>query len=178
MGKILLIERHRVLRQAITFSLFPEHEVEVGESISASKVGSLKDYDLLIVDGASLRQRGQLTPEFARAIQSCKIPTIWLEDEEPSHPPKREKLLVVKKPIEREAFLSSLDSLLSGQTTKRERAASHVPMSGKADTPKEVTKTKQVEATQQATFEFIDLVDVVEEQPPPSQGRKPPRKSK
>lgn len=178
MGKILLIEPYRVLRQAIIFSLFPEHEVEVGESSSASKVGSLKDYDLLIVDGGSLRQRGELTPEFARVIQNCKIPTMWLEDEEPSHPPKREKLLVVKKPIEREAFQSSLDSLLSREAAKRERAASHVPMSGKAEPPKEATKKGQVEATQQATFEFIDLVDVVEEQPPPSQGRKPPRKSK
>ncbi len=153
MGKILLIEPSKILRQAIALSLFPEHEVQVEEGISASGVGSLKDYDLLIVDGAALRESDQLTPEITRAIQGCKIPTLWLEEDESSRPPKREKLLIVKKPIEKEPFQSALAGLLSPQSVSRK-------------------------APQQEKFEFIDLVDVVEEPTLTRQGRKAPRKPK
>ncbi|MGH7770659.1 MAG: hypothetical protein ACREQA_00305 [Candidatus Binatia bacterium] len=171
MGKILLIEPHRILRQAISLFLFPEHEVQVQEDIGASGAGSLSDYDLLIVDGAELRERNKLTPEVTRAIQGCKIPTLWLEEDESSHPPKREKLSVVKRPIEKEAFQSALVGLLSPQSISRGRTT-------KPAQPKEGAKKTHVEEPEQETFQFIDLVDIVEEQPPPGQGKKAPRKSK
>ncbi|MEK7334671.1 MAG: hypothetical protein AAB222_05040 [Candidatus Binatota bacterium] len=69
MGKVFLIEPLKVLRQAITLSLFPEHDVMGVGDIGASEVAGFKDYDLLIVDAAALRERDQLTPEIVRAIQ-------------------------------------------------------------------------------------------------------------
>lgn len=178
MSKILLIEPHKILRRAISLSLSPGHEVHVEESLSASGVGSLKEYDLLIVDGAALRENDQLTPEVVRAIQDCRTPTLWLEGEESSGFPKRDKLLIMRKPIEKEAFQSALDGFLSSQITPKERADSLGDGSASPDKRKGGVKKRSTEPSQQADFGFIDLVDVVEEQPSPRQGKKAPRKPK
>ena len=119
MGRILLIEPHKILRQAIALSLFPEHEVRAQNDLSPSAAGSLKEYDLLIVDGAALQQSNQWTPELARALQACKIPTLWLEDDGSSPPPKRETLKAVRKPVERDAFLSAVARFLSPETPSK-----------------------------------------------------------
>ena len=170
MSKVVLIEPHRVLQQAIGVSLLHEHEVQVAESVSAPGIGSLKGIDLLIVDASSLRERNQLSPEVMRAIQSCAIPTVWIEENESSRPPKRDKLAVVMKPIEREAFHSALSGLLSPSGPERGR--------GKAEKGKETRRKGTGGATEQADFPFIDLVDVVEEQPKSKKQAKSRRKSK
>lgn len=165
MGRVLLIEPQRLLRQAISLALFPEHEVRAEDAASASTVGSFKEYDLLIVDGAALRDKEELTPDLAQAVKDCKVPTLWLEEDEPPQLPKREKLLVLKKPIEREAFQSALAALLQPRGAQGSAGGSK----GKREPPK---------APRQATFEFIDLVDVVEEGPPAKEKKRSPRKSK
>lgn len=177
MGKILLVEPQKILQQAISLSLFPEHEVRVEDGI-ASSVGSFKDYDLLIVDGAALRERNQLTPEAIRAVQGCKTPTLWLEEDPASQAPKREKFVVVKKPVEREALQSALAGLLSPGAPPRERRSSVAAAPSRESVPKAAPKKKGGEAFEQSAFQFIDLVDVVEEQTPPKQGKKGRRKSK
>jgi hypothetical protein len=174
MGKILLIEPYKILQQAMGLFLLSEHEVQMEEGLSASGIGSFKDYDLLIVDGAALREREQLTPEVTRAVQGCKIPTLWLEDNEASQAPKREKLMIIKKPIEKDAFEASLAGLLSSPVAK-ERKSPPISVIPKAETTKGMAKKRQAESSQ---LELIDLVYIVEEQPPPKQGRKTPKKSK
>lgn len=171
MGKILLVEPQKILQQAISLSLFPEHDVKI-ESEIASAAGSFKNYDILIVDAAALRERNQLTPDVIRSIQGCKTPTLWLEEDAASQTPKREKFVVVKKPIEKEMFESALADLVSPGLS-RERSSSVAPRPSKG-----APKKKPAEASEQSSFQFIDLVDVVEEQPPPKQGKKAPRKSK
>lgn len=179
MGKILLIEPQRMLRQAISLCLFPEHEVRSEQGVTGSLAASFRDYDLLIVDGAALREKNQLTPELTRAIQECKTPTLWLEEDKPGQPLKCEKLLVVKKPIEREAFQSAVASFLAPSTTPRRRARASTPPDAKTDVPKRETEEVPAgESPEQAAFQFIDLVDVVEEPPQPNQRGKPPPKSK
>lgn len=177
MGKILLVEPQKILQQAIILSLFPEHEVRVEDDV-ASSVGSFKDYDLLIFDGAELRERHQLTPEVVRAVQGCKTPTLWLEEDPVSQAPKREKFVVVKKPIEKEAFRSALAGFLSPRAPSSERKSSAAAAPSKESVPKAAPKKKGGETSEQSAFQFIDLVDVVEEEPPPKQGKKSRRKSK
>src|SRR5919198_1905982 len=113
MSKILLIEPHRVLQQAITLFLFPAHEVEVQGNAKGSRVESLDNYDLIVVAGAALREHGELSSEFSRALQVSKTPVVWLEEDDGSHPVKRANLVVVKKPIERELFQTAVSNLLS-----------------------------------------------------------------
>jgi len=179
MSKILLIEPYKILRQAISLSLFPEHEVWAEENIDTA-VASLKEYDLLIVDGAALREGGRLTPEVTRAIQASKIPVLWLEEEEGSKLPKNEKLVVVKKPIEKDTFQSALAALLSAPTApKEEEEVTSPPASGAGgDAAQRPPRRRRTQGPQQVTFQFIDLVDVVEQQPDTKPGKKAPRKSK
>lgn len=177
MGKILLIEPQKVLRQAISLALFPDYEVKVGDDI-ASHAGSFKEYDLLIVDAAALRESRGLTAEAVRAIQGCQIPTLWLEEEPTSQTLKRDKLIVVKKPIERESFQSALTGLLSSGGPAKGRSSSLVVSTAAGGIAKGESKKKRAKGSEQSAFQFIDLVDVVEEQSPPKQGKKSPRKSK
>lgn len=178
MSKVLLVEPQKILRQAISLALFSQHEVHVEEGLGASQLAVLKDYDLLIIDGAVLREGKQLTPEITRAIQGCKTPTLWLEDEAASQTPKREKLLVVRKPIEREPFQTAVEDLLSGKTSPRKEAGPAAATSAKPETSKRETRKRAAASPQQASFEFIDLVDVVEEKSSPKPEKKPTRKSK
>lgn len=173
MGKVFLIEPLKVLRQAITLSLFPEHDVMGKDDIGASEVAGFQDYDLLIVDAAALRERNRLTPDIIRAIQGCKTPTVWLEEDPSSHTVKREKLVIVKKPIEKEPFQLAVAGLLSPPGHAKERIGSLV-----AATSKGTAKKGSGETSEQSDFRFIDLVDVVDDKPPPKQGKKAPRKSK
>src|SRR3972149_2920686 len=121
MGKVFLLEPLKVLRQAITLSLLPEHDVMGKDDIGASEVAGFKDYDLLIVDAAALRERNRLTPDIIRAIQGCKTPTVWLEEDPSSHTVQRQKLVTVTKPIEKEPFQLAVGGLLSPPRPAQER---------------------------------------------------------
>lgn len=176
MGKVLLIEPQKILQQAISLSLFPEYEVKIEDEIG-SALRAVKDYDLLIVDGAALQERGQLTPDVIRSVQGCKTPTLWLEEETASQTPKRDKLVVIKKPIEKEKFESALAGLLSPASSRGPGvSATARPVKGSA--PRGEPKKQAAGTSGQPSFQFIDLVDVVEEQLPPKQGEKTSRKSK
>ncbi len=166
MGKILLIEPQSIVRQAISLFLFPEYEVEVKEAINAADVEALPECDLLIVDGAALRQSDQLSPEVVGAIEHCKIPILWLQEDESSQPPKGDRLATVKKPIERIAFQSALADLLSPGGPAREKVVSEGGES------KDRKNERRAEPPSQDTLELIELVDVAEEEPLSEQEKK------
>ncbi|MBI1993394.1 MAG: hypothetical protein HYY47_01540 [Deltaproteobacteria bacterium] len=174
MGKVLLIEPQKILQQAISLFLFPEHEVRVEDEAGAA-VGSFKDYDLVIIDGDALREHNRLTAEVLRAVQGCKTPTLWLEEEAASQAPKRDKLVVVKKPLEKGTLEAAVGDFLSPGPS-RERGGAATP--GRAGASKGASKKNPAEQTEQSAFQFIDLVEVVDEEAPPKQGKKAPRKSK
>ncbi len=181
MAKILLIEPYKILRQAIALALFPEHDVQAEGDIAKVGVGSIKDCDLLIVDGEALKESNQLTSEVNRVIQGSKIPTIWLEGAESTQPPKlakREKLLVINKPIEGPAFQSAVASLLSSDSSPKVRSASQSSLSDQAKQPEMTAKKGREETTRKESLGFIDLIDVVEELPQSKQGKKAPGKRK
>jgi DNA-binding response OmpR family regulator len=159
MSKILLIEPERILKQAITLFLFPEHEVEETSSQSADS-STLKEYDLLIIDGSALRDRNHLTQEFTRTVQGSDTPTVWLGEDESSLPFAREKLLFIKKPIEREEFLAAMDSLISPETPRKSGGDGSGPRDGQKQ-----TKGEQKDA------QFIELEDVVSMKAPPRESK-------
>lgn len=177
MARILLIEPDRILTQAIRLFLFPHHEVQAEASPLGTDIKALKEYNLLIIDGSALRERKQLTPEFARAIQRCETPTLWLKEDESQHPVETGKLLIVKKPIERETFQSALTGLLFPKTAQKGRAGSHGVRGSGGQLPREKERRREVK-TQQDNLPFIDLVDVVEEQSLPGHRRKQTRNSR
>ena len=166
MGKILLIEPHRVLQQAIALSLFPEHDVRVEDGAGASTAAVLDGMDLVIVDAAALRESSRLSPELLRAIQGSPVPTLWIEENESADPPKRDKLVVVMKPIENAAFQSALADLLSGSSPRQEP---------KKSAPGE--QKIQAAKGEKAQPEPIELVEIVEEESA-AEKSETPKKSK
>ncbi len=171
MGKILLVEPQSILRQAISLFLSPEYEVQVKAAMSAAEAGSLQGCELLIVDAAALRETDQLSSELVRAIQICKIPTLWLQENDATPAPERDKLATVEKPIQREALRSAVADLMSHQA----------PVTGASANKKLRNKSNEsrTEPTSQADHGVIELVDVVEEEPSaPEQEKRVPGKSK
>jgi len=156
MGKIFLIEPHRILQQAIALSLFPEHDVQVAEAADAATVDALKEIELLIIDAAALRESDKLSPEINRAIQRSSIPTMWIDETESAGSPNRDKLAVVLKPIESGVFQSAIAGLLSSSNPKKDAKKSAV--SGEP-------KTRKSKGVQQAGAEPIELVEIVEDEP-------------
>ena len=149
MSKIVLVEPHKVLQQALALSLFPEHEVRVEESIDAAGIAALKDVALLVVDAAALREQNKITPELERALQAAKLPLLWID--EAGKPPRRDRVAAIERPVGSAALQSAVASLLSGAPLKAPKADAAVAR--KAD--------KHEEAEPQP----IDLVEVVEEAP-------------
>ena len=174
MGRILLLEPQRIVQQAITLALFPEHEVQAEEGFGSRGASLLQGYDLLILDAAALRDLGQLTPEVGRMVQTAKIPTLWLEEDESHHAPQRANLLIVKKPIQREAFLSAVSDLLSPSGSLKKEAKAVAPIASVAEPSKGTAKKATAGASPQGNFQFIDLVDVVEEEDSGGQAKKSP----
>lgn len=178
MGKVLLIEPKKILQQAISLVLFPEHEVQVEEGMGSLSSGALKDFELVILDGAALRELGQLSTEAVRTVQASKTPTVWLEEDEKHQPPRRANLLMVKKPIERESLQSAVAELLSPQAVPRKGSRAPRGSDAEAESSRSVAQQKAQEAPEQGSLQFIDLVNVVEEETSSGQKKKSPRKHK
>ena len=176
MGRILLVEPQRIVQQAIALALFPEHEVQAEEGFGSQSAGLLQGYELLILDAAALRDLGQMTQEVVRTIQSAKIPTLWLEEAESQRTPQRANLLIVKKPIQREAFLSAVADLLSPSGSPKKGAKPAAAPGSAAELSKGAAEKATAGASPQGSFQFIDLVDVVEEAASSGQKKESPRR--
>jgi len=110
MSKILLVETHRMLQQAIALALFPEHEVKLASTIPESS--ELEGFDAVIVDVGSIGESdGDFEPAI-RAVQSWKVPTVWVQGSSHEQTPQREKLVSLIPPIEKEVLLSALAECL------------------------------------------------------------------
>lgn len=169
MGKIVLIEPHRVLQQAIALSLFPEHEVRVEESLAAPAVAGLGEIDLLIVDAAALGEKSQLPPELVRAIGDSAVPTLWIDDKDSARAPARDKLAVIAKPIENAALQKAVaEFVYPGLEKGRKTPAPAGPQAGKS------REKESADASGATGDQPIELVEIVEEA---ASGRRAPKKN-
>jgi len=118
MSKILVVEAHRMLQQAIALVLFPEHEVKIGSAIP--EASALKDFDAMIVDLESLGESAGVAEASIRAVQSWKVPTVWVRGSSHGLTPQRENLIAINMPIEKKVLLSALAECL-GTLSKEKR---------------------------------------------------------
>lgn len=166
MSRVLIVESERVLQQALSLALISEHEVTILNALPENGADGLKEFDLIIIDATALRAAGSVTPQTTQAIESSDVPTLWLEEFDSPQAPQRAKLTVLKKPIEKEAF----DSAITGLLTVR-KSSKQEPERAR------VRKEKEKGIPEQESFQFIDLVDIVEEGSQSEQHGKDPRKS-
>jgi len=176
MAKVLIIEPHKLLQQAIALALFPEHEARVEAAPNAAAIGELQGIDLIVIDAGALRDRDQLSPDVLRAVQQTPVPVLWLDDDAEARPPKRGKLELVAKPIERDALQSALATLISGAApppSRKARAASE-PKGAES----KARRKKPAEDQAEAAIPLIDLVEIVEGEPAVLEKAKSPTESK
>ncbi len=166
MGKILLIGPNRILNQAVSLYLFPQHDVQVKSNLEEIDPKALQEYDLLIID-APAGADGKSGTEVTRSIQKLKTPTLWLEEDESTPYPKREGLLRLKMPIERKAFQKALDDLLCTDKPGKEKSGSQGGGGAGGQTPKKRGGGREAKSPQGDT-QFIDLVDIVGEERGPT----------
>ena len=177
MSKILVIQPHKMLQQAIALSLFPDHELQMAESIPDSS--AVKDFDALIIDAASLKETNGLSAPGIRAVQGWKVPTIWIEGAESSQTPSRDNLVRIKRPIAREALLSALAECLGRSFGPKRSAPATEARQGERSSSKAAAKEKKSSASATAQqARFIELVEVVEEGPGVKKGKAQERKKK
>ena len=156
MSKILIIEPYRMLQHAFSAALFPEHEIELLESMPEPQ--ALKDAEVLIVDAAALREHGSFDAGKLRAPQNWKIPTIWIDSLPAPEAPARDKLLSIKQVFTKEALQKALAECLGSSAGDKKTASPAATPGGDA-----VKSYDQSSAHSQADQKVIELVDVVEE---------------
>jgi hypothetical protein len=105
MSKICVVEAHRMLQQAIAMALFPQHVVKFGSAIPVSS--ALRDFDAVIVDLGPLGEPDEAFAQGVRAVQSWKVPTVWVQGSSHGPAPQRENLIPINTPIEKEFELAA-----------------------------------------------------------------------
>jgi len=109
MSSILVIEPRKILQHATAIALFPEHEARM--TVTIPEPSELQKFAAVIVDAAALRETSALSAQTLRAMETWKAPIIWV-DGDPPQPPKRDKVVIVKRPVSRKAIRAALAQCL------------------------------------------------------------------
>ncbi len=165
MSKILVIQAHKMLQQAIILALSPDHQIEAADSIPETE--RIAGFDALVVDAGSLRKDQARGAQAYRRFEGWQVPIIWIDSDESPSPPTRVKLVRVKKPIARESLIAALAECLGTMTGVAKagpgrRAVKQSPDSGNQNGLEE---NNSVAPPPRAYSRIIELVDVVEAGP-------------
>lgn len=161
MSKILVIEPYNILRHGFAVALADAHQVDVLTTIPEAE--TLSSADLVIVDGAGLRERNALTEEGIRAIQNRKLPTIWIDSDKESSVPGGNGLRRFKWPVEKDTLRKAVADCLrridsSPQPDSRSVKTVRAPGSSK----RKATEGSALRSAAGGEKKIIELVDVVE----------------
>jgi hypothetical protein len=174
MGKILVVEPRRMLQQALSLILVPDHELRFTARIPSVDDRSVTEYDVLIVDAASLREQNSLGAQEVCALQDSGVPTLWIEDSDVEFAPQPGNFVIIQRPIEKKALLSALAECLSATKTSANGEAFTQPKTSENRVKTQAEKKDSVAGGAQV----IELVDVVEEEPIHRNDQPTPRKKK
>ena len=157
MSKVLLIEPDKMLRQAFMVALFPEFQIQIVEAIPEA---APKDFDAMIVDAAALREQGK-SARVIRAVTGWHLPIIWIDGDQPGPASDPAQWIRLKSPVAKEVLRRALAQCLSATAAPKSTVSAEpakTPL-GKKTRPK-----KAVDIAASENRNFIELVDVVEEE--------------
>jgi hypothetical protein len=157
MSTILVIQPYKMLQQAFAVALQSDHQVRVQETIPESS--AVEDFDAVIVDAASLAERNAGTD--LRAVQSWKVPTVWIDKSDAPEVPTRENLVIVKRPVHSDSLRKALSDCLTPSKVSLPKAPRLPAKAAAANSSKTKEKGKSVELAIDER-QIIDLVEVVE----------------
>ena len=123
MSRILVVEPRNVLRQAISLALFPDHEVQTATFLSDSNAAIAKEFDLVIIDSAALRETSNSSSQLIRTVQGWKVPTIWIDDTGGRQAPARDNLVMLTGPIQKDTLQSAVAKCLGISSSKQNGTA-------------------------------------------------------
>lgn len=165
MAKILLIQPHKMLQQAIVLALFPEHHVKVSEKIPEAEPGG--EVDLVIIDHAALRERDAAVTGDFRAVESWRLPVILIGAAALDDKATSKKRRQLNMPFQRDDLRTAVaDSLGSGD--QRRSRSRKPPLLSSASPVPAMGKTSAAESggiIPDNGKEVIELTDVFEEAP-------------
>jgi hypothetical protein len=161
MSTILVIQPYKMLQQAFAAALPFEHKVRVMENLPES--GSLKDFDVVIVDAAALMEKDLLSAGAVRAVQAWKVSTLWIESGGGPVAPRRGKLISLRRPVQKDALQKALVECLAATAGARPigAAATAKPPAKESKKP----KAQNADSPAAPGSRIIELVEVVEEMP-------------
>jgi hypothetical protein len=172
MSSILVVEPRKLLQHATAIALFPEHVARMIETIP--EAGLVAEFDAVVVDAAALKESSALSAEALRAMEVWQAPMVWI-DGDPAEAPKRDKLVIIKRPVSRDAMRAALAACL-GQDSKP-GAGGAVALDHGVRGAARTTRGKTAAAAAKER-RVIDLVDVVEEGPADKQYKGEKKKKK
>jgi hypothetical protein len=157
MTKILVIQPHKMLQQAMALSLFPQYQARMTPVIP--EAAEIEDVDAIIIDAASLRETHGLTAEGMVSLQRSKVPVIWIDGGESQSAPTREKVVVIKRTVERQSLQKAVAECLSESAKEVRKEMASALAQEPRSTAHAAVNDKRGKA------EVIELVDVVQESP-------------
>lgn len=157
MSTILVIQPYKMLQQAFAVALHSDYQVRVQENIPESS--AVNNFDAVIVDAASLAERNAGSE--LRAVQSWKVPTVWIDKGDAPEVPIRENLVIVKRPVHNDSLRKALLECLTPSKVSIPKTPQSLSRSAAANGSKAKGKGKSVAAAGDER-QIIELVDVVE----------------
>jgi hypothetical protein len=171
MSRVLVIEPRNILRQAISLALFPDHEVQTATFLPDGNAAAAKEFDLVIIDSAALRETSTSSSQIFRTVQGWKVPTIWIDDTGGHQAPARDNLVMLTGPIQKDTLQSAVAKCLGISSSKQNGSV----LAKERMTTKE---SRTVAVSQVTGPQVIELVDVVAEPPARRKSKKQQTKTK
>lgn len=165
MAKILLIQPHKMLQQAIVLALFPEHHVKVSEKIPEAEPGG--EVDLVIIDHAALCERDAAVTGDFRAVESWRLPVIFIGPAAVDDKATSKKRRQLNMPFQRDDLRTAVADSLGSGDQRRSRSRKSPLLSSASPVPA-MEKTSAAESggiIPDNGKEVIELTDVFEEAP-------------
>ena len=161
MSKILVIEPYKILRHAFAVALSNVRQVEIVAAFP--EAGLVSGADVVIVDGAALRQQNSLTEKRIRIIERRKLPTIWIDFDGETAMPGNDAFRRFKWPVEKDALRKTVTEYLE----RIDRLSLGDSKTAKAEKAPASTNVESIDATSPhlragGEKKVIELVDVVE----------------
>jgi hypothetical protein len=163
MSKIFVVEPWKMLQQAIALILIPAHEVRLSPAIPDAEDTVIREYDILIVDAAALKEQDRLSGENVRTVEKLGVPTIWIGEKDTERVPKHDKLFKVEPPLEKGAILSAVAECLKLLTDSEDKDTVAQP-----GTIRGLSRTRSEQKESESAgvgAQLIELVEVIEEEP-------------
>jgi hypothetical protein len=162
MSRLLVIEPNVMMRHALAVALIPDHLAQFIDELPAAP--ALENVDGIIVDAAMLRQGAKLAPADLQAVDSWKVPTVWIDDLEPASTPERVNWVTLKMPVQRERLLKAVFDCVN-QASGSKAVAGQSETRGALPAKTRAKKNKAADTPAADGAPVIELVEVVDDEP-------------